>query len=60
MSLTNTLNKSEVLRRRARATAWHPSGDVHPWRKLGYDFAADSAVTLGPLEIKTFVLALAR
>ena len=64
VSLTNVKDKGAVLAARARNVAWPVEGSEvvsHPWRGAGADDAAVSGtrVTLGPLEIKTFVVALA-
>ena len=64
MSLTNVKDKGAVLAARARNAAWPVEGSKvvsHPWRRAGEDGAAVSgtSVTLGPLEIKTFVVTLA-
>ena len=60
VSLTNNQAKSEILKRRRLAAAWHPhahAGERKPWRSLPpLDFSASTVVTLGPLEIKTFEL----
>ena len=58
VSLTNNQNKTAILARRREAAAWRRDGaHSHPWRHAGaLDYAASSVVTLGPLEIKTFVL----
>jgi hypothetical protein len=67
VSLTNNQNKSAIMDRRKGALKWHDQDGEKPkpWRSLppleyrldrdGANSAA-SAVTLGPLEIKTFVL----
>ena len=66
VSLTNVRDKDEVLAARARNSAWpveHGNEVVsHQWRREGEGAAvksSNSSVTLGPLEIKTFVLTLA-
>ena len=56
-SLTNAHNNSEMLRgrrRRARLTGHHP----HPWRRLVYNFSANSTAFLGHMEIHTYELEL--
>ena len=59
VSLTNNQNKSTILAKRRQASLWTGGDDLkaHPWRKQkALDFKTSSVVTLGPLEIKTFVL----
>ena len=60
VSLTNNQNKSDILRKRREAAKWTPGvveAAAHPWRhQAPLDFKRSGAVTLGPLEIKTFVL----
>lgn len=60
VSLTNNQNKSDILRKRREAATWTPGmveAAVHPWRNQApLDFKRSGVVTLGPLEIKTFVL----
>ena len=64
VSLTNSQTKSDILRRRSENSAWkteegaagHATPPPHPWRQAA---AATTTVTLGPLEIKTFVVTLA-
>ena len=58
VSLTNNQDKADLRRRRAASTWQTPSPDAaHAWRaERPYDYRASSAVTLGPMEIKTFVL----
>ena len=58
VSLTNTQDKSALLARRADNAAWNIEGEhtsPHPWRSRVGDIGATN-VTLGPLEIKTFVI----
>jgi hypothetical protein len=68
VSLTNVKDKDAVLAARARNKAWPVERGMeavsHPWRRGGEEAAAVAAsgstsVTLGPLEIKTFVVTLA-
>ena len=59
VSLTNNQNKSDIMRKRREAAKWTPGveTEVHPWRREApLDFKKSGVVTLGPLEIKTFVL----
>ena len=72
MSLTANQNKTALLARRSAALQWHESSsnmgggvagglkesaDEWWWRKLpALEFAQVTTVTLGPLEIKTFVV----
>ena len=47
------------MRKRREAAKWTPGveTEVHPWRREApLDFKKSGVVTLGPLEIKTFVL----
>jgi hypothetical protein len=47
------------LQKRKEALLWsiHEASPVHPWRARATDaVAAGAPVTLGPLEIKTFLL----
>ena len=58
VSLTKNQAKEAVLARRARALLWHSQDNAkpHEWRSApALDWVADPTVTLGPLEIKTFV-----
>jgi hypothetical protein len=57
VSLTANQDKAALLERRQRNMNW--SRDVvapHAWRNVSFDFSQSPLVTLGPLEIKTFVL----
>jgi len=58
VSLTNNQDKAALLKRRASAAKWNTDGDVpHWWRVLpALSFTNNTVVTLGPLEIKSFVL----
>jgi len=58
VSLTNNQDLAAVHRHRAEALQWTPREPAapHAWRQAP---AAGTTVTLGPLEIKTFVLTLA-
>jgi len=59
VSLTNNQDKSSILARRRAAASWRTEGSAeapHSWRDADFDFAKDSRVMLGPLEIKTFVV----
>jgi hypothetical protein len=64
VSLTANQNKTTILKGRERALNWYrDAGDdasanlSHPWRAEGaLNFRSDPIVTLGPLEIKTFLL----
>lgn len=59
MSLTNNQEKSRILAQRKMNTQWPTSKHApqpHPWRQAVFDFKKNTTVTLGPLEIKTFVL----
>ena len=56
VSLTNSMNKSAVLEQRARNLEWNTEGappSPHEWRHAEME---ETTVTLGPLEIKTFVV----
>ena len=58
VSLTNSQTKSKILQRRKANAAWKTdAGDAvpHPWRMTTENDDA-TIVTLGPLEIKTFVV----
>lgn len=58
MSLTANQEKASILRSRGRALAW-PGADAdvpHPWRSVVFNYSVSPIVTLGPMEIKTFVL----
>jgi hypothetical protein len=60
VSLTNNQDKARLLKRRREALQWTAGAQEtrpHPWRQSEpLDFARDAITTLGPLEIKTFVL----
>jgi hypothetical protein len=60
VSLTNTQDKSALLARRAANVAWKTEGGLpaspHSWRRTEQGHISDTKVTLGPLEIKTFVI----
>lgn len=58
VSLTNNQKKSTIMERRQRNAKWTQDGEApHAWRTLPpLNFPAEPMVTLGPLEIKTFVL----
>ena len=61
MSLTNNQKKSEIVARRELNKQWNlerPSPAAHPWRQATFDFAKSPLATLGPLEVKTFVLSV--
>ena len=61
MSLTNNQKKSEIVARRKLNQQWNlerPTRAPHPWRQAPFDFAKSPLVTLGPLEVKTFVLSV--
>jgi lysosomal alpha-mannosidase len=60
LSLTANQNKTSILDRRLHAAMWHNDSTApHPWRSLpAVHFYQDPTVTLGPLEIKTFMLYL--
>jgi hypothetical protein len=80
VSLTNNQNKTDLIERRAKETAWSAGGRAaisrarrgggasgvdevnarpHWWRRLpALDWSVGTVVTLGPLEIKTFVLSV--
>ena len=61
MSLTNNQKKSEIVARRKLNQQWNlerPTPAPHPWRQATFDFARSPLVTLGPLEVKTFVLSV--
>lgn len=58
-SLTNNQDKSHIVARRQLDTPWKteiPTRAPHPWRNATFDFLKSPVVTLGPLEVKTFVL----
>jgi hypothetical protein len=58
VSLTNTQSKQELLKRRALNRGWKtevPAEAMHVWRNATLH---EGSVTLGPLEIKTFVVTL--
>jgi hypothetical protein len=58
VSLTNTQSKQELLKRRALNRGWKtevPAEAMHVWRN---ETLHEGSVTLGPLEIKTFVVTL--
>ena len=58
VSLTNTQSKQELLKRRALHRGWKtevPAEARHAWRNATLH---EGSVTLGPLEIKTFVVTL--
>jgi hypothetical protein len=68
-SLTNNQPKAAIMARRAQAAQWTARGGddgranaapAQPWRAIGpLDWASGATVvTLGPLEIKTFVLTI--
>ena len=61
-SLTANQPKAEIMRKRKQAREWHNDGvESHPWRLLApLDYAADTTVVLGPLEIKTFLLTVSK
>lgn len=62
-SLTANQPKSEIMKKRRAAHAWHKGdgAEPHPWRSLPpLDFNADTKVVLGPLEIKTFLLTVSK
>lgn len=61
VSLTNAHNKAAIMAKRQEAAEWHLNTvKPQPWRSLPpLDYEADTTVTLGPLEIKTFILELA-
>jgi hypothetical protein len=58
VSLTNNQDKADILARRKMASKWHENGEKpHPWRNLPVlDYPRNPLVTLGPLEIKAFLL----
>jgi len=59
VSLTNNQKKTEILARRELNKQWNLeklAPAAHPWRQAIFDFAKSPVVTLGPLEVKTFVL----
>jgi hypothetical protein len=63
VSLTNNQPKALIMQKRAQALQWSGNGTggesakTHAWRSAApLDWAAGTSVTLGPLEIKTFVL----
>jgi len=60
VSLTNNQEKSAILARREALLSLAGDGaEPHPWRRQGaLDYSTDSVITLGPLEIKTFVLTI--
>ena len=65
VSLTNSLSKEAVLSKREDNAAWRVEGGAvhaHPWRRsdtgLMKESSKASIVTLGPMEIKTFVVTL--
>jgi alpha-mannosidase len=56
VSLTNSMNKSSIVEQRARNLEWNTEGkqtEPHEWRLTEMD---GTTVTIGPLEIKTFVV----
>lgn len=61
VSLTNNQDKASILGRRQRARVWHSTdGEApHAWRAIDETPSDDTSVTLGPLEIKSFVLTVA-
>ena len=64
VSLTNVMDKQNIMKRRkANLLAWNVEGEKetvesHSWRNVVMENGSTS-VTLGPLEIKTFVVTLA-
>jgi len=66
MTLTANQEKAELQRRRQAKSAWRIEGEpdgppeAHDWRRTApLDWSKSTVITLGPLEIKTFVLTLA-
>jgi len=56
VSLSNNHNAAEIMKRRETALRF-TNDEPHAWRAGPvYDFATNAATTIGPLEIKTFVL----
>jgi len=58
VSLTANQDKVSILKKRREALRW-PGADEEPphgWRSLLFNFSASPIVTLGPMEIKTFLL----
>jgi lysosomal alpha-mannosidase len=58
VSLTNNQDKADILARRQMAAKWHENGEKpHPWRNVpALDYPRNPLITLGPLEIKAFLL----
>ena len=66
MTLTANQRKDELLKRRQSQPAWRVVGEsigppsTHAWRRVPpLDWATSTVISLGPLEIKTFLLRLA-
>ena len=70
LSLSANQAKASLTHRRASQTPWHIEGEaggeaagvspsIHPWRAgTPFDWRKNSVVTLGPLEIKTFLITI--
>ena len=58
VGLTNSQSKHDVFKRRKANADWKTDGEKavpHPWR-MAFENDHATIVTLGPLEIKTFVI----